>query len=307
MAEYLLKDMIERRGIQNWKVESAGISVLPGVEANPKAVKVMAEEGISLTEHCAQKPNRELLANSDIILTMTGYHKEYLEDYMKNIIGIEIDKLFTLKNFLDQKEADIFDPIGQPLSVYRDLRDDLKDYLEQLLVKLNHYFSNKGKTQINENNINKRCENMKIAIGSDHAGYNLKRVVINYLEQANIDYQDLGTDSDKSVDYPDFGVKVAQSVADGKCDKGILICGTGIGMSMVANKIKGIRAALCHDVVSAKATRNHNDSNVLTMGARIIGQDLALEIVKTWLESDFLGDDQPRHQRRIDKIEEASN
>ena len=146
---------------------------------------------------------------------------------------------------------------------------------------------------------------MKVAIGSDHAGFDLKQEIINYFEKETIKYEDMGPVSDDSVDYPDFAQKVAKSVAQNKFDRGILICGTGIGMSIAANKIKGIRAALCHDVFSAKATRYHNNSNVLTMGARIIGKDLAMEITKAWLESDFKGDTQPRHQRRIDKIGEV--
>ena len=140
---------------------------------------------------------------------------------------------------------------------------------------------------------------MTVYLGADHAGYKLKGKVIELLEQEGIDYEDLGTNSEDSVDYPDFAGEVAHKVAGSKEDRGILICGTGIGMSIAANKVEGIRAALCHDTVSARATRNHNNSNILTMGARIIGSDLALAIVRTWLEADFDGD---RHQRRINKI-----
>ena len=145
---------------------------------------------------------------------------------------------------------------------------------------------------------------MNIAIGSDHAGYKLKLEIIKFLENKNITYKDMGTESDESVDYPEFASKVARGVVSNEFDRGILICGTGIGMSIAANKISGIRAALCHDVFSAKVTRFHNDSNILTMGGCVIGKDLAVEITKTWLESVFKGDTQPRHQRRIDKIKE---
>ncbi|MFW6022019.1 MAG: ribose 5-phosphate isomerase B [Halanaerobiaceae bacterium] len=140
---------------------------------------------------------------------------------------------------------------------------------------------------------------MKIAIGSDHAGYDLKKEIIDYLEEAGYKYKDMGTDNSQSVDYPDYGYKVANAVSGGEYDKGILICGTGIGMSIAANKVDGIRAALCHDVFSARLTRKHNNSNVLAMGARVIGNGLALEIAKTWIGEDFDGG---RHQRRIDKI-----
>lgn len=140
---------------------------------------------------------------------------------------------------------------------------------------------------------------MKVAIGSDHGGYQLKEKIKQLLEDLDISYEDFGTDSEESVDYPDFAEGVAKGVADEEYERGILICGTGIGMSIAANKIDGVRAALCHDLFSAQATREHNNSNVLTMGARVIGDQLALEIVKTWLGSDFDGG---RHQRRIDKI-----
>ena len=144
---------------------------------------------------------------------------------------------------------------------------------------------------------------MKVAIGSDHGGYDLKEEVIDLLEELDVDYKDFGTDSTESVDYPDYATPVSKAVAKGEYDKGILICGTGIGMSIAANKVSGIRAALCHDVFSARATRQHNDSNVLTMGSRVIGSELAREIVSTWLDADFDGG---RHQRRIDKIGECN-
>lgn len=141
---------------------------------------------------------------------------------------------------------------------------------------------------------------MKIAIGSDHGGYDLKEEIKDLLAELDIEYKDFGTDSTESVDYPDYATPVAKAVADEEYDKGILICGTGIGMSIAANKVPGIRAALCHDVFSARATRQHNDSNVLTMGSRVIGSELARAIVSAWLDSEFEGG---RHERRINKIE----
>jgi ribose 5-phosphate isomerase B len=142
---------------------------------------------------------------------------------------------------------------------------------------------------------------MKIAIGSDHGGIHLKGEILQYLVDLGIEHTDFGTYSDQSCDYPDFVIPVTESVVRGEFDRGILICGTGIGMSIAANKVHGIRAALCHDCFSAKATREHNDSNVLCMGERVIGRGLALEIVKIWLETAFTGG---RHQQRINKISE---
>lgn len=142
---------------------------------------------------------------------------------------------------------------------------------------------------------------MKIAISSDHGGNNLRKEIMSLLDDLDISYEDFGPQSSDSVDYPDYAKPVADGVASGKFDRGILICGTGIGMSIAANKVKGIRCALVHDVFSAKATRCHNDSNILAMGERVIGPGLACEIVKAWLNTDFEGG---RHTRRIDKITE---
>ena len=140
-----------------------------------------------------------------------------------------------------------------------------------------------------------------IAIGSDHGGFELKQRVIQYLEEKGLAYEDMGCHSKESVDYPVFGHAVAKAVAEGKCEKGIVICTTGIGISMAANKVPGIRCALCGDAFSAKMTRLHNDANVLSMGAGIVGENLALEIVETFLNTPFSGD--ARHQRRVDLIE----
>ena len=141
-----------------------------------------------------------------------------------------------------------------------------------------------------------------IALGCDHGGYALMQEVIAYLEKEKIAYKNFGTNSEESCDYPVYAKKVAHAVADGECDKGILICGTGIGVSITANKIKGIRAALCGDCFSAKATREHNDANILALGARVVGVGLALEIVKVFLETPFSIDE--RHSRRIAQIEQ---
>ena len=141
-----------------------------------------------------------------------------------------------------------------------------------------------------------------IALGCDHGGYPLMQEVIHYLQQQNIPYENFGTYSEESCDYPVYAKKVAHAVAEGKCEKGILICGTGIGISITANKIKGIREALCGDCFSVKDTREHNDANILAMGARVTGVGLALEIVKVFLETPF--SNEPRHVTRIAQIEE---
>lgn len=142
---------------------------------------------------------------------------------------------------------------------------------------------------------------MKIAIASDHAGFALKENIKKLLEKLGYEYKDFGTYSDKRVDYPDYALKVAENISKKKYDRGILICGSGIGMCITANKVPGIRAALCNTVEMAKLSREHNDSNILTFGARMIGEDTAEDIVKVWLKTEFLGD---RHLKRINKISE---
>ncbi|ASV68011.1 ribose 5-phosphate isomerase B [Cytobacillus sp. FSL W7-1323] len=142
---------------------------------------------------------------------------------------------------------------------------------------------------------------MKVAIASDHGGLNIRAEIKSLLEELNIEYEDFGCECSTSVDYPDYALPVAEKVASGEFDKGILVCGTGIGMSIAANKVKGIRCALVHDTFSAKATRQHNDSNMLAMGERVIGPGLAREIAQVWLGTDYEGG---RHQNRIGKIDQ---
>lgn len=141
-----------------------------------------------------------------------------------------------------------------------------------------------------------------IAIGSDQAGYELKQVIMKHLEKRGLEYKDYGSYDSEPVDYPIYGKKVAYAIVDGECDRGILICGTGIGISIAANKVRGIRAAVCGDCFSAEATRLHNDANILALGARVVGAGLAEKIVDTFLDTDFSGVE--RHKRRVDMMEE---
>jgi ribose 5-phosphate isomerase B len=142
---------------------------------------------------------------------------------------------------------------------------------------------------------------MKIALGSDHGGVSLKKEIISHLESKNIEVTDFGTHNEASCDYPDYALKVAEEVVAQNFELGILICGTGIGISIAANKVPGIRAALCSDTFSAHATREHNNANILALGARVVGTGLALDIVDAFINAEFQGD---RHQKRIDKITE---
>ena len=143
-------------------------------------------------------------------------------------------------------------------------------------------------------------DTLKIAIGADHGGFRLKKKIIEYLREKNVEFKDFGTFDEESCNYPDIAKKVSLEVATGNFNKGILICGTGIGMSIVANKTKGIRAALCADTFSARASRAHNNANILCLGQRVTGEGLALEILDTWLNSSF---ESGRHKTRVDMIE----
>jgi ribose 5-phosphate isomerase B len=144
---------------------------------------------------------------------------------------------------------------------------------------------------------------MKIIIGSDHGGYDLKQIVVDFLKQLGHQVEDIGTHDHESVDYPEYAVRVARSVTEGRVDRGILICGSGIGMCMTANRIPGARAALVSEPYAARLSRRHNDSNILCLGGRLLGDQLALEIVSAWLQEDF---EEGRHQRRVDLIEQLT-
>ena len=145
---------------------------------------------------------------------------------------------------------------------------------------------------------------MRIAIGNEHTAVDLKNIIVNYLTELGYDVINLGTDSRESCDYPVYGEKVGRAVADGQADLGIAICGTGVGISLAANKVKGVRACVCSEPYTAKLSRMHNNSNVLAFGARVVGDELAKMIVKEWLDAEFEGG---RHQRRVDMLMEIEN
>jgi ribose 5-phosphate isomerase B len=140
---------------------------------------------------------------------------------------------------------------------------------------------------------------VKVAIASDHAGFRLKQFLKGTLDALDVSYDDLGTFDEQSVDYPDYGLKVATAVAAGEYDRGVLVCGTGLGMCITANKVPGVRAVTAHDVFSARMSRAHNDANVLTMGERIVGEGVAADVLQAWLRAEFEGG---RHAKRVDKM-----
>ena len=143
-----------------------------------------------------------------------------------------------------------------------------------------------------------------IALGSDHAGLELKREIMKHLDELSLEYKDYGTYTSESCDYPVYGDAVGRAVASGECERGILVCGTGIGISLAANKVKGIRAAVCSDTFSAEMSRAHNDANIIAVGARVVGTGLALKIIDAFLNTPFEGG---RHQRRVDLMMDIEN
>jgi ribose 5-phosphate isomerase B len=275
MAETIAKNKLDQLALNGVRVEiiSAGTHACKGMPASRQAIQVMKERGLDLSHHQARQVTPELIEKADFIFTMTKGQKQFVLSLCPNAV----DKIAVL---------DIADPFGGSLDIYRYCAYELEKALDTRIADVLKADNNGG-------------GHLKIALGCDHGGLKLKEIVKEFFVQGNYHFDDFGTFNEESVDYPDFAEKVAEAVASGAYDRGILICGTGIGIGIAANKVPGIRAALCHDVFSARASREHNDANVLTMGERVIGPGLALEIVKTWLTTDFAGG---RHARRVEKI-----
>lgn len=290
-----------------FQVSSAGINALDNMPASPEAVEVMRRAGIDLSGHRAQRLTKESVAAADLVVTMTRSHKETV----LAMVPEAGNKVFTLRELAEKSlddgqringdapggktarenkrgQDDIADPYGGDLKTYDACAREIKECLQAMAETIDNKYSNIQGEQ-----------KLRIAVASDHAGFTLKEEVVRFLKERGFVYHDFGVYTPESVDYPDQAALVAQEIAAGNYDRGILLCGTGIGVSIAANKIRGIRAALCHDVYSARMARAHNDSNILAMGARVTGVGPALEIVETFLTEEFLGG---RHQARVDKI-----
>ena len=286
MAEALFRRLLRERGQASGRppvlVSSAGLDAVEGAPATDLPRQVLAERGIDLGVHRARPLNGSLVSEATWIVAMT----RRIRDEIRRRYPHKADRVITLGE-VTGAPVDVPDPFGGPIGRYRETADLLEAHLPDLLRLL-------------EGEGSQGRDGMRIAIGSDHAGFPLKRVLIQFLEEQGLAYQDFGATSEASVDYPDYGRAVARAVAQGQFDRGILICGTGIGMSIVANKVRGIRAALCHEPYSARMSRLHNNANVLVLGGRIIGPEMAREVTRVFLETEFEGG---RHQRRVEKIE----
>lgn len=308
MAAALLAKAAAESGLRI-EVLSAGTGAAEYQPATPEALGAMRDLDIDLSAHRSRRLSADLVAAADLILTMTAAQRATVRLLAPEAAG----KVFTLLDFAgtgtghpgqevtvsqsnpsqsSPVECDIPDPIGQPLEHYRRCAAILQDAVRAVVGRLS---AMEPATEA------RRGEGgaMRVALGGDHGGYRLKEAVKGWLDELGVAYEDFGAHSLDSVDYPDYARVVAERVASGEFDRGILVCGTGIGMAIAANKVPGVRAALCHDVFSARATREHNDSNVLTLGERVVGPGLARAIVEAWLEAGFGGG---RHVQRVEKI-----
>lgn len=283
MAQAILTRLLQSSvtGVEEYEILSAGLSTMDGLSASPEAVTTMADAGIDLTYHKSRQLDADLILNADYIFTMTGAQRDYLRDKFSDKAPV----IHTINEFTGEDDKDITDPLGKGLEAYQECATQLKDILPRVINKL-------------QDPAKAGQEKHKLVIGGDHAGLELKKILIEALEAEDYEILDCGTFSTESVDYPDFAEKVAAVVLQQKI-MGIIICGTGIGISMAANKIPGIRAALCYNLETARLAREHNDANIIALGARMLDTQLAIDIVKTFLVTEFAAG---RHQRRVDKI-----
>ncbi len=258
------------------EVHSAGLAAYEGSPAAESAKTVARERGLALQDHRAQNLHAALLVDA-ICLTMTRSHQDEVRRRFPEAEG----RVFSLGAYAGEPDEDVEDPVGQGDRRYRETADRITALLRR--AKQRH-----GWLYL-----------QSVGLGSDHAGLPLKRELLATLRQEGIPTRDYGTDSPASCDYPDFAQAVGRAVATGEIGAGVLICGTGIGMSISANKVHGVRAALVCEGLGAELARRHNDANVVCLGARLTGPELAREAVLRFLRQSFDGG---RHQGRVEKI-----
>lgn len=289
MAEALLREALHRRGLsEHFTVASAGTAAIPGAAATDGAIEAMDALGLSLTDHRSSPLTYDAVNAAWLILTMTRDHKlAVINRYPE-----AADRVYTLGEFAGEpfgRDWEVADPFGGSAKVYAATAAELERVVQHIADYLQRQVTDReeGATVL------------KVAFGCDHAGFALKDAVVSAVKALGHEILDFGTHSQEPVDYADFGASAAKAVAAGEADLGIVICGTGIGISIAANKIRGIRAALCSDTYSARMSREHNNANVLALGARVVGPGLAEEIVKIFLTTEFAGG---RHASRVAKI-----
>ncbi len=287
MAEGIFRHAVQGRG--SYRVLSAGLGALDGQPPSGYAIRAAKELGIDISSQRSRMLTPELVAQADYIFGMTHSHV----DTVTLLYPQAAEKTFLLREFdetLDTFEKDISDPIGGSYEVYVNCRDQIEQGIVSILRFIEH----------GENAGLPGGAVAAVAIGSDHAGFDLKEALKKQLEQRGLSVADFGTYSKDSTDYPDYAHAVSQAVASGKAQFGVLLCTTGIGMSMAANKVPGIRAALVTDEETAAVTRQHNDANVVCIAAKNTSPEQAQRIVEAFLGSKFQGG---RHERRVNKME----
>ena len=317
MAEALARDIFKKHGLES-KISSVGISVLMALPASENAVAVMDREyGLDISEHLTRQVMREDLESADYVLAMTGRHKDYLTLQAADLQY----KFCTLAQFAGCGDEDVADPFGGDYELYNRCAGQMASMIENIAVKL------KGELNVPERspapegrfceakllNVPERSPapegrfreakllTPKFAVASDHAGFRLKQEMMKHLDKRQIAYTDFGAYDELSVDYPIYATKVADAILQDGYTQGLLICGTGIGVSIAANRNRGIRAALCHDVFSARMAREHNNANIIVMGGRVIGVGTATEILDIFIDTRFSGEE--KHIKRIEMFD----
>ncbi|MEY2466172.1 MAG: glycine hydroxymethyltransferase [Verrucomicrobiota bacterium] len=288
MAEGIFRAAVSGRG--NFRVMSAGLGAMDGQPPSTHAVIAVKELGIDISNQRSRMLTPEVVAQADYIFGMTHSHV----DTVMMLYPQAAEKTFLLREFddtLDTFEKDISDPIGGSYEVYLNCRDQIEQGIVSILRFLDQHDIAAGL----EGN-----KTVAIAIGADHAGFELKEMLKKYLEQTGLSIADFGTRSKESTDYPDYAQAVGQAVATHKAQFGILVCSSGIGMSIAANKIPGIRAALVNDAEDASLSRQHNNANILCLAAKHLTPHEAEKITEAFLQSQFEGG---RHERRVSKME----
>ena len=289
MAEGLVRRALE--GKPGWRVISAGIGAINGQVASAHSVRVMRDVGIDISGHRSQMATGRLVKEADFIFGLTRSHVEGLIYLYPEAAG----KIHLLRDFddsVDPMDRDIADPIGGPLDGYVECRDQIAAGLAGLLSFVQQ--EAQPTTDADEEVV------PRVALGADHAGFALKEALKPLLDQLGVPFIDCGTHSTESTDYPDYAHAVAHHLVAGDVDFGILCCSTGVGISIAANKVPGIRAAVVHTVEGAGLCREHNDANVLCLGAKFVTAELAAGILHAFLHTAFAGG---RHERRILKLE----
>jgi len=290
MAEGLFRHAVKARN--DFQVLSAGVGAIEGQPPSAYAVQALRELGIDISQQRSRMLTADLVNQADYIFGMTHGHV----DAINLLYPQAAEKTFLLREFdetLDVFEKDISDPIGGSYEVYLDCRDQIEQGIVSLLKFIDQTFAGVAGGASGDRTVT-------VALGADHAGYELKESLKQHLAQHGLKVRDFGTNSMTSADYPDFAQTVARNVADQKSDLGLLVCASGIGMSIAANKVPGVRAALVFDEKMAALARQHNDANVLCLGGKFVGPEQAKKIVDAFLEAHFEGG---RHARRVGKVE----